>query len=171
MCVCVCVSLCWNVWNWDLRQLRNMTSVPQGIIGFCLAVQPGDEEIGIIGRKRGTKNCSKDPIPLCFLLFVIYSTWEFPYAENFMTGYRMVFDREALKLGWSRSSCEFSDFRYICQFFSHWGLSLMWLRSGCISDVLVMGPSKSQAILVCHSSLVCLLFIISLFEIWWISST
>ena len=24
-----------------------------------------------------------------------------------MTGYRMVFDRENLKLGWSRSNCEF----------------------------------------------------------------
>lgn len=27
-----------------------------------------------------------------------------------MTGYRTVFDRENLKLGWSRSNCEFSEF-------------------------------------------------------------
>lgn len=27
-------------------------------------------------------------------------------GQNFMTGYRMVFDRENLKLGWSRSDCE-----------------------------------------------------------------
>lgn len=27
-----------------------------------------------------------------------------------MTGYRTVFDRENLKLGWSRSNCEFSGF-------------------------------------------------------------
>ncbi|PON72572.1 LOW QUALITY PROTEIN: Aspartic peptidase [Trema orientale] len=47
----------------------------EGVVGFCLAIQPGDEEIGIIG-------------------------------QNFMTGYRMVFDREALKLGWSRSNCQ-----------------------------------------------------------------
>ncbi|XP_062098613.1 aspartic proteinase-like protein 1 isoform X2 [Humulus lupulus] len=47
----------------------------EGVIGFCLALQPGEEEIGIIG-------------------------------QNFMTGYRMVFDREALKLGWSRSNCQ-----------------------------------------------------------------
>ncbi|XP_030498834.2 aspartic proteinase-like protein 1 isoform X1 [Cannabis sativa] len=46
----------------------------EGVIGFCLAIQQGDE-IGIIG-------------------------------QNFMTGYRMVFDREALKLGWSRSNCQ-----------------------------------------------------------------
>lgn len=27
-------------------------------------------------------------------------------GQNFMTGYRMVFDRENMKLGWSRSDCE-----------------------------------------------------------------
>ncbi|XP_012093314.1 aspartic proteinase-like protein 1 isoform X2 [Jatropha curcas] len=50
----------------------------QGISGFCLAVQPTDEDIGTLG-------------------------------QNFMMGYRVVFDRENLKLGWSRSSCEFRD--------------------------------------------------------------
>ncbi|KAJ9670802.1 hypothetical protein PVL29_027000 [Vitis rotundifolia] len=48
----------------------------QGVVGFCLAIQPTDGDIGILG-------------------------------QNFMTGYRMVFDRENLKLGWSRSNCEF----------------------------------------------------------------
>ncbi|KAJ6996626.1 aspartic proteinase-like protein 1 isoform X2 [Populus alba x Populus x berolinensis] len=43
----------------------------QGVIGFCLAIQPADGDIGTIG-------------------------------QNFMTGYRVVFDRENLKLGWSR---------------------------------------------------------------------
>ncbi|XP_050206552.1 aspartic proteinase-like protein 1 [Mercurialis annua] len=47
----------------------------QGTIGFCLAIQPTEEDIGTIG-------------------------------QNFMTGYRVVFDRENLKLGWSRSNCE-----------------------------------------------------------------
>ncbi|KAF2284095.1 hypothetical protein GH714_018939 [Hevea brasiliensis] len=47
----------------------------QGVAGFCLAIQPTDEDIGAIG-------------------------------QNFMTGYRVVFDRENLKLGWSRSDCE-----------------------------------------------------------------
>ncbi|CAN1814965.1 Aspartic proteinase-like protein 1 [Linum perenne] len=47
----------------------------QGITGFCLAIQPADGDIGILGL-------------------------------NFMTGYRIVFDRENLKLGWSRSKCE-----------------------------------------------------------------
>ncbi|GAV77816.1 Asp domain-containing protein [Cephalotus follicularis] len=47
----------------------------QVVIGFCLAIQPADEDIGIIG-------------------------------QNFMTGYRMVFDRENMKLGWSRSNCQ-----------------------------------------------------------------
>ncbi|KAJ4715659.1 Aspartic proteinase-like protein 1 [Melia azedarach] len=47
----------------------------QGVIGFCLAIQPADGDIGTIG-------------------------------QNFMTGYRMVFDRENLKLGWSRSNCQ-----------------------------------------------------------------
>jgi len=40
---------------------------------------------------------------LCFLLS---SQLNFTRAENFMTGYRMVFDRENLKLGWSRSNCK-----------------------------------------------------------------
>lgn len=46
----------------------------EGPLGFCLAVQPMDGDIGIVGH-------------------------------NFMTGYRMVFDRENMKLGWSRSNC------------------------------------------------------------------
>ncbi|CAL9001348.1 unnamed protein product [Prunus brigantina] len=51
----------------------------QGVVGFCLAIQPTDGDIGTIG-------------------------------QNFMTGYRTVFDRENLKLGWSRSNCQdFSD--------------------------------------------------------------
>ncbi|KAL4645443.1 hypothetical protein ACB092_02G235600 [Castanea dentata] len=47
----------------------------QGVDGFCLAIQPTDEDIGTIG-------------------------------QNYMTGYRMVFDRENLKLAWSRSNCQ-----------------------------------------------------------------
>ncbi|KAK9271854.1 hypothetical protein L1049_002219 [Liquidambar formosana] len=47
----------------------------QGVVGFCLAIQPADGDIGTIG-------------------------------QNFMTGYRMVFDRENLKLGWSPSNCQ-----------------------------------------------------------------
>ncbi|XP_051127161.1 aspartic proteinase-like protein 1 isoform X3 [Andrographis paniculata] len=47
----------------------------EGAVGFCLAIQRTDEELGIIG-------------------------------QNFMTGYKIVFDRENFKLGWSRSSCE-----------------------------------------------------------------
>lgn len=37
------------------------------------------------------------------------------YADNFMMGYRMVFDRDNLKLGWSLSDCEL----FPRSFFSH----------------------------------------------------
>ncbi|XWS33287.1 hypothetical protein CRYUN_Cryun22dG0068400 [Craigia yunnanensis] len=47
----------------------------QGVSGFCLAIQPVEGDVGIIG-------------------------------QNFMTGYRMVFDRENMKLGWSPSNCQ-----------------------------------------------------------------
>ncbi|XP_057491010.1 aspartic proteinase-like protein 1 isoform X2 [Actinidia eriantha] len=47
----------------------------QGVVGFCLAVEPSGESSGTIG-------------------------------QNFMTGYRIVFDRENLNLGWSRSNCQ-----------------------------------------------------------------
>ncbi|XP_045815841.1 aspartic proteinase-like protein 1 isoform X2 [Trifolium pratense] len=47
----------------------------QGIDGFCLAIQPADGDLGIIG-------------------------------QNFMTGYRLVFDRENKKLAWSHSNCQ-----------------------------------------------------------------
>ncbi|KAK7305978.1 hypothetical protein VNO77_43892 [Canavalia gladiata] len=47
----------------------------QGIIGFCLAIQPAEGDMGTIG-------------------------------QNFMTGYRLVFDREKRKLAWSRSNCQ-----------------------------------------------------------------
>ncbi|XP_027076325.1 aspartic proteinase-like protein 1 [Coffea arabica] len=47
----------------------------QGAVGFCLAIQPTNGDIGTIG-------------------------------QNFFIGYRMVFDRENMKLGWSHSNCE-----------------------------------------------------------------
>lgn len=47
----------------------------QGILGYCLAIQPAEGNIATIG-------------------------------QNFMTGYRMVFDRENMKLGWSLSDCQ-----------------------------------------------------------------
>ncbi|KAI3441118.1 Peptidase A1 domain-containing protein [Psidium guajava] len=50
----------------------------EGLVGFCLAIQPTDGDIGTIG-------------------------------QNFMMGYRMVFDRENLKLGWSHSNCQHLD--------------------------------------------------------------
>lgn len=53
----------------------NLAFVLQEVIGFCLAIQPTDDDIGVIG-------------------------------QNYMTGYRMVFDRESLKLGWSSSNCQ-----------------------------------------------------------------
>ncbi|KAK1302592.1 Aspartic proteinase-like protein 1 [Acorus calamus] len=39
----------------------------------------------------------------------IVRIFTFPNAENFMMGYRLVFDRENLKLGWSRSNCNELD--------------------------------------------------------------
>ncbi|KAL7104431.1 hypothetical protein ACP275_08G244500 [Erythranthe tilingii] len=47
----------------------------QGAVGFCLAIQPTDGDVGTIG-------------------------------QNFMTGYKIVFDRENFKLGWSLSNCQ-----------------------------------------------------------------
>ena len=31
------------------------------------------------------------------------------HAENFMTGYRVVFDRENMVLGWKESNCEYTS--------------------------------------------------------------
>ncbi|KAG4934808.1 hypothetical protein JHK85_049727 [Glycine max] len=47
----------------------------EGVIGFCLAIQPTEGDMGTIG-------------------------------QNFMTGYRLVFDRGNKKLAWSRSNCQ-----------------------------------------------------------------
>ncbi|KAJ7945367.1 Aspartic proteinase-like protein 1-like [Quillaja saponaria] len=47
----------------------------QGVVGFCLAIQSAEGDIGIVG-------------------------------QNFMTGYRLVFDRENMKLAWSHSNCQ-----------------------------------------------------------------
>ncbi|CAL5323898.1 unnamed protein product [Camellia sinensis] len=54
---------------------RNLKELGCGIVGFCLAIESTDGDIGTIG-------------------------------QNYMTGYRVVFDRENLKLGWSRSNCQ-----------------------------------------------------------------
>lgn len=31
------------------------------------------------------------------------------YPENFMTGYKIVFDREKMVLGWKASDCEYNN--------------------------------------------------------------
>lgn len=116
-------------------------------VGFCLAIQPADEDIGIIGRKyatlSGCKMCSlihsaktpssphahtrkKEEI---FLLFFTCSKIYCYNAENFMTGYRTVFDRENLKLAWSRSNCEFSFLSIDIKEGSNLP-SVMWFASG-----------------------------------------
>ncbi|XP_047335095.1 aspartic proteinase-like protein 1 isoform X2 [Impatiens glandulifera] len=46
----------------------------EDLVGFCLALQPVEQDIAIIG-------------------------------QNFLTGYRLVFDQENMKLGWSHSDC------------------------------------------------------------------
>ncbi|KAK1366145.1 Aspartic peptidase [Heracleum sosnowskyi] len=53
-------------------------SESQGFSGFCLAIQPIETDVALIG-------------------------------QNYIKGYRMVFDRENLKLGWSPSDCEEMD--------------------------------------------------------------
>ncbi|PKA58081.1 Aspartic proteinase-like protein 1 [Apostasia shenzhenica] len=75
------------------------------LVGFCLALQSSAESLGTIGREYliltifsfsfETRMC---PLTVCSELAI-------NHAENFMTGYDMVFDRENLKLGWSRSDC------------------------------------------------------------------
>lgn len=105
--------------------------VIQGLVGFCLAIQPTDEDMGTIGRKYGPCircSCSfsfyysstkyhylHHPSPSLITNInrkiivaenLSYSN-AFLFTENFMTGYRMVFDRENHKLGWTRSSCEY----------------------------------------------------------------
>ncbi|RVW56074.1 Aspartic proteinase-like protein 1 [Vitis vinifera] len=46
------------------------------------------------------------PIQLYMKNLASLAQMDLYYAENFMWGYRMVFDRENLKLGWSTSNCK-----------------------------------------------------------------
>lgn len=49
-------------------------------------------------------------IEYAYTRFKVLAHWISLYADNFMTGYRMVFDRDNLKLGWSLSDCELLSF-------------------------------------------------------------
>lgn len=79
-------------------------------------------------------------------------------AENYMTGYRMVFDRENLKLAWSRSNCEFPSLLiYIKDLFwysqLHRGLLVDALMQ-CLKQVIPLGSGMPTAIcLPCHKYL------------------
>lgn len=75
---------------------------------FCLTLLRTDDEYGIIGREYTSM-----PIPLscsrsCTLYF--YDLDSIYVAENFMVGYRLVFDRENLKFGWSNANCKYLKF-------------------------------------------------------------
>lgn len=80
-------------------------------------------------------------------------------AENFMTGYQIVFDRENFKLGWSRSNCECPDFSVI----SLWYHAISIARL-CFASSAVNVPSStkssylysSDAFFRCTSSKMCL---------------
>lgn len=79
---------------------------------FCLALQSSQESLGTIGREHSSTT-KLDPYKFSFhinfhLFIFSFSAKRFHIvdAENFMTGYHLVFDRENLKLRWSRSDCE-----------------------------------------------------------------
>lgn len=77
---------------------------------FCLALQPTDLEFGIIGREYYSA------LSLCIHI-VFHSFYtdsdKCEIAENYMTGYRVVFDMENLKLGWSNSNCKYLCFCHL----------------------------------------------------------
>ena len=147
----------------------------QGVDGFCLAIQPTGEDIGTIGREYATffgyKMCtliysitilhSSIKILLFFSLKRFLNFYFKSNAENYMTGYRMVFDRENLKLAWSRSDCEFPSLLiYIKDLFwysqVHCGLPLcnVWNRLFHLE-------------LGCQQQFVCLVINIYLHDSFW----
>lgn len=72
-----------------------------------------------------------------------------------MTGYRMVFDRENLKLAWSRSNCEFSFLSIDIKEGSNLP-SVMWFASG--GDLMQCIGSWNQSFHLefrCQQLLVC----------------
>uniref|UniRef100_A0A804NXS8 Peptidase A1 domain-containing protein n=1 Tax=Zea mays TaxID=4577 RepID=A0A804NXS8_MAIZE len=71
------------------------------LAGFCLAVLPSTEPIGIIARKSPNVTTR-----FVLLVFSVHTYCKFPNAENFLVGYHVVFDRESMKLGWYRSECK-----------------------------------------------------------------
>uniref|UniRef100_A0A453T961 Peptidase A1 domain-containing protein n=1 Tax=Aegilops tauschii subsp. strangulata TaxID=200361 RepID=A0A453T961_AEGTS len=82
-------------------------------VGYCLAVLQNDIAIDIIGRTRilihtatvfSSANSSIVP-----LLIADYFITDEMHAENFMTGLKVVFDRERSVLGWHQFDCEFID--------------------------------------------------------------
>lgn len=58
----------------------------------------------LIGRKQS--NSLVGWIYLFVGYFIYMEITDF-YAENFMTGYRVVFDRERLVLGWEKFNCKY----------------------------------------------------------------
>lgn len=55
----------------------------------------------------------KQHFPACY--WISYATFADDFcAENFMTGYRVVFDREKLVLGWKKFNCEYLSNVGIC---------------------------------------------------------
>lgn len=62
-------------------------------------------------------------------------------AENFMTGYRVVFDREKLTLGWKKFDCK-------CLYSSHSNCTpIYWLQSEInnhTSELLCKGKKESH---------------------------
>lgn len=56
------------------------------------------------------------------ILIVVLIT--FIFAENFMTGYQMVFDREKMKLGWSHSKCKFTNLFWVICLGTYFSLTL-----------------------------------------------
>uniref|UniRef100_A0A453T9B0 Peptidase A1 domain-containing protein n=2 Tax=Aegilops tauschii subsp. strangulata TaxID=200361 RepID=A0A453T9B0_AEGTS len=78
-------------------------------VGYCLAVLQNDIAIDIIGRTRilihtatvfSSANSSIVP-----LLIADYFITDEMHAENFMTGLKVVFDRERSVLGWHQFDC------------------------------------------------------------------
>lgn len=85
--LCLCLILMLPFW------------IDQGIYVYCLAIVKSDD-VNIIGREYVE---TKPHFQICY--FVVFIEFII-FAENFMTGYQIVFNNEKLALGWKASNCK-----------------------------------------------------------------
>lgn len=92
--------------TWPIIVIASQINGQARAIGYCLALLKNDISTNIIGRKHHIPPSFSVVRAVEWTVILTNRCIEVDDAENFMTGLKVVFDRERSVLGWQKFDCK-----------------------------------------------------------------